>query len=445
MSVIDVTAMERLPDCETVSSDHRLYAWLGYGAVAIVFGAFGVWAALAPLDRAAIAPGQVAVESNRKAVQHLEGGIVREILVKDTQLVQEGDVLFRLQPTQAQANTDLLRKQLDAALALEARLNAEKTGANAVVFPEAVLAHISVPETATAIEDQRRQFNERRLSLQNRIDILNKQIEQKRQDRAGREQQRASLASQVGSLTKEMNAVAPLVAKGYYARNKFAALEREQARLQGDLGLAESDIARMAKTIEEAQLQISQTRQKTDEEVSQQLADIRGKLSDMREKLLIAEDVLKRVDVVAQRSGIVLGLKVHTIGAVVKPGDTLAEIVPVNDNLDVSARVSPADIDTVAVGQKAEVRFPNFSSRRTPVILGRVESVSADSMEDPTTHQSYYSARVLIDYNTIAPELAHKILPGMQADVLISTGERTVLDYLVGPLMSAFAKTLREK
>jgi HlyD family secretion protein len=433
------------PECETANADHRRYARLGYGAIAMVFGGFGIWAALAPLDRAAIAPGQVAVESDRKAVQHLEGGIIREILVKDTQLVKEGDVLFRLQPTQAQANTDLLRKQLDAALALEARLNAEKTGADTVVFPETVLARMSIPETATAVADQRRQFSERRASLQNQIDILNKQIEQKRQDMSGRKQQRASLVTQVESYTKQMKAVEPLVVKGYYARNQFAALERERARLQGDLALAESDIARTSKTIEETQLQIGQTRQKFDEDVSQQLADDRAKISDMREKLVIAEDVLKRVDVVAQRSGIVLGLKVHTIGAVVKPGDTLAEIVPVNENLEVMARVAPVDIDTVAIGQKAEVRFPNFSSRRTPTILGQVASVAADAVEDQTTHQSYYSTRVVIDYKTIAPELAQKILPGMQADVLISTGERTMFQYLTGPMLNAFAKTGREK
>ena len=140
-----------------------------------------------------------------------------------------------------------------------------------------------------------------------------------------------------------------------------------------------------------------------------------------------------------------LGLNVHTVGAVVRPGDTLAEIVPVGDSLEVSARISPLDIDTVAIGQKAEVRFPNFSSRKVPTILGRVQSVSADAIEDPATHQFYYSARILIDYDTIAPELAERILPGMQADVLISTGERTMLQYLTGPLLNSFAKVFREK
>ncbi len=427
------------------TANHRRYAWLGYVAILTVFGGFGGWAAIAPLDRAAVAQGQVSVETNHKAVQHLEGGIIQEILVKEAQVVNEGDLLFRLQPTQALANADLLRKQLDAASAHQARLVAEQTGSLAIVFPSAVLARASVPETATAMADQQRQFKERRLNLENQVNILGSQIEQKRQDIAGKEKQRASLSAQAASYNTEITSVSPLVAKGYYARNKFLALERESTRIKGDLGVTESEIARMTKAIEEAQLQIRQARQKFDEDVSQQLADVRGRLSDMREKLLIAEDVLTRVEVRAPKSGTVIALKVFAIGAVAKPGDTLAEIVPIGDGLDVTARISPTDIETVAIGQRAEVRFPNFSSRRTPIILGRVENISADAIQDQASKQTYYQARIVIDYATISPELAKKILPGMQADVLISTGERTVLEYLVDPLLNAFAKTLREK
>jgi HlyD family secretion protein len=197
--------------------------------------------------------------------------------------------------------------------------------------------------------------------------------------------------------------------------------------------------------IQQSRLQIGQVRQKYQSEISEQLDKTRARLSDLREKLVIAEDVLRRIDVRAERDGIVMNMKVHTIGAVVKPGDTLAEIVPVGEGLNVMARVAPRDIESVMVGQKAEVRFPNFSSRQTPIILGRVESISADAMKDDTTKQPYYSAKIVIDYATLPPEIAQRILPGMQADVLISTGERTVLEYLVGPLMNALAKTFREK
>ena len=425
--------------------DFHRYAMLGYASIALVFGGFGIWASFAPLDRAAVASGQVSVSGDHKVVQHLEGGIIQEILVKETQQVKEGDLLFRLQPIGAQANTDILRKQMDVALAEQARLVAEQSNAAAIAFPEGVLARRAVPETSMAIADQQRQFTEHRDTLANQINILNSQIAQQQQELAGHDRRRAALTDQLQSYTTEMNNVRPLLDKGFYPRNKFLEMDRERARIEGDLGQAQADVARLSHSIEQTKLQIEQAQQKNQSDISQQLDTARAKLSDLREKLLIAEDVLRRVDIRAERDGIVMNVKVHTVGAVVKPGDTLAEIVPVGEGVDVMAHVSPRDIESVAVGQKAEVRFPNFSSRKTPIILGKVQSVSADAIIDDATKQTYYSARIVIDYSTLPPEVADHILPGMQADVLISTGERTVLEYLVGPLMNALSKTFREK
>lgn len=428
-----------------VKGDFRRYALLGYLSIALVFGGFGVWASVAPLDRAAVATGQVSVSGDHKVVQHLEGGIVREILVKETQQVKQGDVLFRLQPTEAQANTDILRKQMDALLAEEARIVAEQSNAASITFPASVLARRDVPETAEAIADQQRQFIDHRGALISQVNILNSQIAQQQQELAGRDRQRSALADQLTSYTTEMNNVQPLVDKGYYPRNKFLELDRERARVEGDLGQAQADVGRLTQQVEETKLQINQALQKYQNDLSQQLDTTRGKLSELREKVRIAEDVLRRIDIRAERDGIVMNVKVHTVGEVIKPGDTLAEIVPVGEGVDVMAHVSPRDIESVAVGQRAEVRFPNFSSRKTPIILGTVQSVSADSKLDDITHQPYYSARITIDYSTLPHEVADHILPGMQADVLISTGERTVLQYLVGPLMNALSKTFREK
>jgi HlyD family secretion protein len=425
--------------------DFRRYAMLGYVSIALVFGAFGIWASMAPLDRAAVAPGQVAVSGDHKVVQHLEGGIIREILAKETQHVKQGDVLFRLQPTEAQANTDILRKQMDVALAEQARLVAEQTNAASIEFPDSVVARSQVPETAMAIADQQRQFREHRATLVNQVNILKSQIAQQQQELAGRDRQRAALSDQLTSYVTQMNNVKPLLEKGFYPRNKYLEMDRERARVEGDLGQAQADVSRLGQTIEQTGLQINQAQQKFQNDISQQLDVTRAKLSDVREKLLIAEDVLRRIDVRAERDGIVMNMKIHTVGAVVRPGDTLAEIVPVGEGVDVMAHVSPRDIETVAIGQRAEVRFPNFSSRATAIILGRVQSVSADAITDDATKQTYYSARIVIDYSTLPPEMADHILPGMQADVLISTGERTVLQYLAGPLVNAMSKTFREK
>ncbi|WP_456715486.1 HlyD family type I secretion periplasmic adaptor subunit [Bradyrhizobium sp. USDA 4353] len=430
---------------QPVKADFGRYALLGYVSIALVFGGFGVWAGFAPLDRAAIAPGTVSVSGDHKVVQHREGGIVREILAKETHAVRRGDLLFRLQPVEAQANTDLLRKQMDAALAEEARLVAERGNARMITFPDSLLNRQNVPEAALAIADQQRLFVERRNGLISQINILNSQIVQQQQELAGRDRQRTALAAQLASFDTQMNNVRPAVAAGYYPRNKFLELERDRARVEGDLGQAQADVARLTQTAAQTRLQIDQSLQKYQTEVGQQLDATRGKLSELREKIVIAEDVLRRVDIYAERDGIVMNMKVHTIGAVVKPGDTLAEIVPVGEGVDVMAHVSPRDIESVAVGQKAEVRFANFSSRTTPAIFGKVASVSADAVSEESSKQSYYKARVVIDYSTIPPEVAEKILPGMQADVIISTGERTVLEYLVGPLLNTLAKTFREK
>jgi membrane fusion protein, type I secretion system len=442
------------PDPQPMSSsigDHRGYARLGFAAIALVFGGFGIWASFAPLDRAAVAQGQVAVESSNKPVQHLEGGIVREILVHDSQQVKEGDVMFRLQPTNAQANLDILRKQIDAGLAQEARLVAEKTQANQINFPADLLARRNIKETDLAIRDQERVFQENREKLNGDLGILNSQIAQKQADIDGRQRQKESLAAQMTSYQSEMASVYPLVVKGYYARNRYLELQRNEQHVEGDLAIAESDIARLTKGVDEAKLQMQQTRFKFDQDVSNELNDVRGKLSDAREKILIAQDVLTRVDVRAPRSGTVFGVKVHGIGEVVKPGDTLAEIVPLGEGLMITARVSPNDIESVEIGQSAEVRFPNFSTRQASVITGKVVSLSPDTITDPAgtggqqQQQPYFTARVMIDYSMVPEEIARKIQPGMQAEVLVSTGERTALAYFIGPLKASFARAFREK
>ena len=428
------------------SNDFRGYARFGYGAIALVFGSFSVWASMAPLDSAAIAPGRVAVESDRKAIQHLEGGIIREILVKEAQRVAEGDVLFRLQPVQAQANSETLKKQLDAAVASEVRLLAERDGATRLVYPAELMARRNVPETATAMADQTQQFAEHARSLKYQIDILKARIEQTTRDIGGRHLRLVALNSQVESYSVELKAVRSLADKGFYPRNKLLGLEREQSRLAGEAGLTQSEVARMQETIEESRLQISQAQQQYVETASQQLADVRTKISDVREKLAVAADVLTRVEVRAPTRGIIQAIKVHSIGAIAKPGETLAELIPIGDDLILSARVSPTDIHNVLVGQKAEVRFTAFI-KEAPAMWGRVESISADTKMDPQDPkaQPYYEARVVIDHDKVPANIEKVLVPGMPADVLINTGERTMMQYLLGPVTSRLAKTMREK
>lgn len=314
-----------------------------------------------------------------------------------------------------------------------------------MTFPDALIDRRTAPDTPTLIADQQRQFAERRRSVDNQIEILRAKIEQTNKDLAGRTSQELSLSLQLQSYDKEIGSVSTLVEKQFYSQNKLLALVRQRTQVEGELGQMRGEMARLNEVMQETELQIRQISQRFLEDVVQQLAEVRSRMADLHEKVAVAADVLTRVDVRAARSGIVQGIRVHAIGEVVRPGDTLAEIVPEGDNLIMAARVSPLDIDTVTVGQKAEVRFSGLSSRQAPIILGSVHSVSANSMVDEVTKQPYYLAQVTIDRATIRADLLQRLVPGMPADVLISRGERTMLEYLVDPLRSTLATSMRER
>ncbi|MEZ5819017.1 MAG: HlyD family type I secretion periplasmic adaptor subunit [Hyphomicrobiaceae bacterium] len=427
------------------SGDYRRFAYLGFVTIAISFGGFGSWAMMAPLDSAAIAPAQVAVETSRKPIQHLEGGIAREILVKEGDRVSADQVLFRLEPTQARANAQLLRKQLDAALGQEARLVAEEAHTETIAFPASLSTRRDMPDVEAVIIDQKRQFDERRRSMTGQMQILEARIRQIDKDVAARKSQLAAIDRQLESMLSEYQRIKPLSERGLFPVNKRVALEREQIRLAGEQGARQQEIEKSEETSRETQLQIEQLTHSFREEVAQQLAEVRVRLSDLRQKLLIADDVLTRLEIRAPREGIVQNVKVYSQGAVVRPGETIAELIPTDDMLVLSARIAPIDIDSIAQGQKAQIKFPSFSTRSTPPIFGKVDTVSADALIDETTKQPYFRAQVMVDMKHMPKHLAKRMVPGMPADVIITTGERTMMAYLMGPLTDAFSRGFREK
>jgi HlyD family secretion protein len=425
----------------TNSSDHRAFARLGYGATAAVAVAFGLFASLAPLGSATIAVGKVTAESNTKPLQHLEGGIVREILVKDSQSVKAGDILFRLEPTKAQSNSGMVRKQIDVATAAEVRLLAEREGATALDFPSSL---ISREQAAAAIADQRSQFKERRLSVENQKQILRARIEQANSDRTGYASQEAALKNQITSITAEIDSVTDLYKKGLYTKSRLMALQRQRAALDGDLGSIRGGMTKASEIIAGAKTEIAQVEQAFREKAAAELADVRAQLADLNERLSVADDIMTRVDIRAPQDGIVQGIKVRSAGAIVKPGDTIADLVPTGDKLVISAKISPIDIDSVTREQSAEIRFPGFASRGLPVIMGTVDNIAADSTVDEATRQPYFHASISIDLSTIPAAVQKKLLPGMIADVIIATDDRTIVNYFIGPLTDAMAKSMRE-
>src|SRR5215468_7946230 len=376
------TTLHATSAADDAMTDHRPYAVIGFAAIGVVFGSLGLWSALAPLDAAAIAPARVAVEGDRKPIQHLEGGIIQEILVKEAELVEQGQVLFRIDTTKARATAESLRKQLDAALALEARLTAENAGLDRFAIPAPLEAKAHRQDVATALADQRRILDEHRRTLELQTAGLDARIRQAREDITARESRLASTRLQLASIVDEIGIVSGAAERGYYPRNKLRERERERDRLNGEVGGISGEIARFTETIAEVYQQILQAAQRLRDDAGRDLADVRGKIAGLNEQIEVAEDALSRVEVRAPQSGIILGVKVKSPGAVIQPGATLAELVPPTTLLTLTAKVSPLDVQNVAVGQKAQIRFPAFSTRSTPPVYGRVESVSADAVSD---------------------------------------------------------------
>jgi len=417
----------------------------GVAILLIAVVGFGIWAATAPIGSAVVAQGTIIFEGKRKSVQHLEGGIVGEILAKDGDRVRLGDVLVRLDPTRAQANFAIVESQLNAALALESRLIAERDAAASVVFAPELDQRRGEPKISQLLTLQDRQFRDRRQSIENQVLILNSRVEQFRAEISGFDTQQKNKDVQIKLIEGELVGLKELNAKGWVPITRILALEREAARLRGDRGADVAGIARIQNSINEARLQVIQTRQKFDEDVLAQLRETQNQVADLSARLIAAQDSLTRIDIVAPETGVVQGSKVLTVGGVIMPGQELMQIVPFNDRLQVEAHIQPQDIESVVPGQISELRFTALNLRTTPSIDGTVTLVSADRVVDDRANIAYYVATVDVPPEQLARLTGHRLQAGMPVDVLIKTGERTFFQYLVNPLTDTIARSFRER
>lgn len=407
----------------------------------LVFGVFGVWAAVAPLDGAAHAPGTVIVRSDRQVVQHLEGGIVREIRVRNGDPVDAGQPLVVLDDTQSLAQLEIARAQYAALRAQEARLLAERDGLDEVQYP----LDLSALERNAQIEmaSQTQLFHTRRNALEGSIEVLEQRIEQLHSRLGGMRALQESKQELADSYTEELDDVRTLLLEGFSDRNRLRELERNGASLRGEAAELIATISSTEIEIGETRLQILQQRREFQNEVATQLAETQSRLKDAQERVTALTDVVSRTVVKAPVAGVVNGLLVHTIGAVIAPGTAFAEVVPQTDELVVEARLSPMDIDRVAVAQEAMIRFSSFSSA-VPNITGTVIHVSADSFTDSNTGASYYTARIEVSAEGVT-ELGNLVLvPGMPAEVFINTGSRTFFQYILKPISNALARSFIE-
>ena len=431
------------------STDWRVMLQAAAGVIVFTFVVLGGWSAVARLDSAVVAEGAVAVESNRKTIQHLEGGIVREILVRDGDTVRRGDTLIRLDPTRNAAADLGYREQLAIATALQTRLVAQRDIADRIELPSEVTSLRDDPLIMNAIHDNQSQFDNRRESLLRGTEVIEKQIAQARDEIKQANLDDKTARQQIESINVELPNLKMLLEKGLVALPRVTTLERQLIQVQGQLETAQISKTKAAEKVGELQARIDQLKQDYRQEAANALSDVRKSISDARQQLTVANDALQRIEIKAPVSGTVQQLKIFTIGGVIRPGDPIMDIVPSSDVLVVRAKVMPIDVDRIVPGDVVEVRVPQFVRFELKPIMGSVRSISRDSIQDtpgPTGQvQPYFAIEVTVDRASIPDDIRDRISAGMTVDTIIRTQERTVLSYLVAPLRNRLAKSMRER
>ncbi len=443
-----VVAKHQEQESSNVRTNEKPIVRFGMMTLVIGFGGFLLWAGLAPLDEGVPGSGIVSVDTNRKTVQHPKGGVVDTILVREGTRVKEGDVLLRLNDKETKAQLDIVRGQYLVSKATEARLLAERDEAQKVTFPEELIEAGKTDSRAEeALRAQDRLFVARRNALTSELGAIDEAIVGLNNQIKGLQSVQAGKKTQIELIEKELTSLRGLAEEGFVPRNKLYELERVLADLSGTRGEDLAQIARAQSSISETKLRRLQRKEDFRKEVETQISDVQRDVGTRSDQLKALEDEFKRTVIKAPTDGYVVGLEAHTVGGVIKPGDRIMDVVPEGDVLVVEAQLPVNLIDKVRIGQLANMHLQIvLGGGIQPVIEGRVARISADRMTDQRTGQPYYAARIEITPRGEEEIRKHKIhvQPGMQADVVIVTGERTVLQYLLRPLISRISSGMKE-
>lgn len=449
--IIDVELIKPTPEQTNsqVNTDEKPIVRFGMLTLIIGFGGFLLWSAIAPLDEGVPGTGIISVDTKRKTIQHLRGGLVESIAVREGDRVKAGDVLLRLNDTDIKAQLDITRGQYAVVKATEARLLAERDGKATVTFSPALLEAAKTDRrTAEAISAQGQLFAARKSALSSELGTVDESIVGLNQQIIGLQSIEAGKKKQIDLILKEANSYRSLVEEGFVPRNKLYELERVLADLSGTRGGDLAQIARAQASINEMKLRKLQRIQDFRKEVETQMSDVQKEVGNQSDRLTALTEEFERSVIKAPTDGTVVGMEAHTVGGVIRPGDRIMDIVPEGDVLIVEAQLPVNLIDKVRVGQLATMHLQIvLSGGAQPAIEGRVAQISADRLTEPRTGNPYYSARIQITENGEAELLRHKIQaqPGMQVDVVIVTGARTVLQYLLKPLMSRVNAGMKEQ
>ena len=423
----------------------RRYLLVSFAIVLALFGGLGAWSAVASISGAVIAPGSVIVQSHRKNVQHLQGGIVSDILVKDGDVVAPGDLLVRLDETLPKANLGIITSQLDELEARKARLEAERGDLPELKFPEHLTGRNDDPIISSVLDGQRSLLHARRESLNGQRSQLQERIGQLQQEIVGLEARRDAKNEEIVLIEDELSGLRDLEKKGLVPKSRVVALKRQAAQLNGDRGRFIAEIARARGRIGETEIQIIQLEKDRRTEVETELREVQTRISELLERKVAAEDQLKRIEVRAPIGGYVHQMAFHTVGGVVQAGETIMQIVPAKDLLLIEARLDPADIDQVYIGQDTVVRFPSFNQRTTPELNGSILHISADVSKDDRGETEFYTAHVTLSDDEMKRLGNRKLVPGMPAETFVQTEARTALSYLLKPLSDQIEKAFREE
>lgn len=442
----DVTDVA-VTNVETIelNTDAHSYARLGWLIVLLGFGGFLLWAMLAPLDQGVPLSGTVAVASNRKVIQYQSGGTVDSILVKDGDKVKAGQVLLQMNSVQVKSALDIAKTQFYTAKATEARLLAERENAKDIVFPPALLEAKAIPQVANNIMLQQQLFSSRRMSLQSEMGAADETVAGLNYQLTGLEESMQSKKQQQVFLKEQLDSVRELSKDGYVARNRLLDLERTYAQVNGSISEDIGNIGRAKRQIAELTLRKTQRQQDYQKEVRTILSDVQKETEALQSRLLALEYDFKNVDVKAPVDGTIVGLNVFTIGAVVPAGFKLMELVPVGDALIIEGQLPVNLVDKIHSGLSVELIFSAFNSATTPHIPGVVTNVSADRTVDERSGMPYYKVRAEVSPEGVK-KLAHlQVRPGMPVEMVVKTGERTMMNYLLKPIVNRAAGALKEE
>ena len=429
------------------SADTASIARKALWALGIGFGGFLIWAALAPLDEGVPTSGMVAIDTKRKTVQHLTGGIVKEVLVREGEMVKEGQVLMRLDEAVTKANYESVRQRYLGLSAMQTRLRAEQAGAAKLVFDKDVLdAAASDPYVAQQVNNQRQLFDTRRAGLQADLQGLQESIEGVKAQRDAAKLMLVQRQQQLALLKEELANTRELVKDGYAPRNRQLELERMTAEVQANIADLTGNSIRTERAVAELTQRTMSRKAEYRKEVESQLADVAREVQADAEKYVAEKANLQRVEIRSPSAGQVVGLTVQTVGAVVQPGQKLMDVVPDEQALLLETRIAPHLIDKVQAGLPADIRFNTFAHSPQLVVEGKVLSVSGDLLTDPQNPQiAYYLARLQVTPQGMKSLGQRQMQPGMPAEVVIKTGERSMLKYLLNPLLKRLAGSMKEE